>query len=178
MNQTGAPAVPEYDATNQQAAPQPMEEIPSYPGEAAQYIPQETYVPPVTTQEQYATIFAPKVEQAPAPSLYNAPEAQIVPQSKTPELQTNLTYQTREGERFFSNPELGQSTFKGGVTSTQLVSKVAGYYTVNQGLVADPKSGLLQQTAQTGDPTQAVTWQSTLLFKILQAFWSALGISK
>ena len=106
MNQTGAPAVPEYDATNQQAAPQPMEEIPSYPGEAAQYIPQETYVPPVTTQEQYATIFAPKVEQAPAPSLYNAPEAQIVPQSKTPELQTNLTYQTREGERFFQTQNL------------------------------------------------------------------------
>lgn len=176
MNQAG---VPIKESEQPIVGEQQVNEIPSYPG-AEQYQPQaEPYLPRVN--EQYTPPTLPNLEKQKAPEkvdLYNSPENQTVPQSQTPELQTAITPETtRSGERVFSNPELGQSTFKGGVTSQQLVSKVAGYYTVQQGLVSDPKSGLLQQTATSGDPASATTWQSTILFKILQAFWAALGIN-
>ncbi len=173
MNLPGAP-VKEYDQMSD--IPQPAE-IPSYPVGAEQYVP-----------GQEATEIQPQQYVAPKPQVETFRPAEIksnttiesvkeVQESKTPELQTQVTVETtRSGERIFVNPELGQSTFKGGVTSQQLVSRVGGYYTVQQGFTADPKSGLIQQTATTGDPTNGSTWQASLLFKILQAFWSALGI--
>jgi hypothetical protein len=162
-----------------------VNEIPSYPLAQEQYIPvpeQQVAQPKPAEQYVYPPLRA-KVEQMPtqnteAQSYYSVPEAQEVPVSKVPELQTQLDYKTtKEGERVFNNPDLGQSSFKGGVTSQQLVSKVAGYYTVNQGLIADPHSGLLQQTAKTGSATQATTWQAVVLLKILQAFWRSMGIA-
>jgi hypothetical protein len=161
-------------------------EIPAYPGATG-----EEYTPEQVTETTEATVSA-QPEYKPIPqlvpetrlqskesvNLYNSPEQVTIPQSRTPELQTNIAPETsRSGERIFVNPELGQATFAGGVTSQQLVSKVAGYYTVQQGLISDPKSGLLQQSAATGDPASATTWQATILYKILQAFWGILGIS-
>lgn len=160
-------------------------EIPAFPGATTEeYTPgqvseSEEAVVPVQVEYQPVRQPAPEapVLQKESVNLYNSPEQVTIPQSRTPELQTNIVPETsRSGERIFVNPELGQSTFSGGVTSQQLVSKVAGYYTVQQGLVSDPKSGLLQQTASTGDPASATTWQATILFKILQAFWGILGI--
>jgi len=180
MNQPGV-LVPEHEQTNQG---QPMSEIPSYPSveQEQQYIPgQEAAPTPVIPYEAPTTVTKNQSEIAPIPGgmdSYNPPEHVTIPQSKSPELQTNIAFETtREGERVFVNPELGQSTYKGGVTSQQLVSKVSGYYVVQQGLISDPKSGLLQQTATSGDPTSASTWQATVLYKILQAFWNILGIS-
>lgn len=200
MNQFG-PSPSSHESSPSIGGQQPMNEIPSFP------IAQETYVPaqpveqqrvaPVEQQvapieqpvamsaEQYTPVETPAPQNvesyAPAQveqQTYSVPEAQNVPVSEVPNLQTQLEYKTtREGERVFNNPNLGQTTFKGGVTTQQLVSKVAGYYTVNQGLINDPHSGLLQQTAQTGSPTQATTWQAVMLFKILQAFWKSLGLS-
>lgn len=171
MNQPGV-TIPEQQENTLTAG----NEIPSYPIEPEAYVPEAPYVPPMVERP-----IAPVVEQQRTPSsqeLYNAPERQHIPESKMPELQTQLRPETtRSGEKIFVNPELGQSTFKGGVSSSQLVSRVAGYYTVQQGLISDPKSGLLQQTATTGDPASASTWQATILYKILQAFWNILGIN-
>ncbi|PIY17344.1 hypothetical protein CO112_02295 [Candidatus Dojkabacteria bacterium CG_4_9_14_3_um_filter_150_Dojkabacteria_WS6_41_13] len=182
MNQAGAGVpVQEREQPNQG---QPMSEIPSYPGanQEQQYAPgQESASAPVIPYELPAVAAKPQSELAPIPAnmdSYNPPEHVTIPQSKSPELQTNIAFETtRAGERVFVNPELGQPTYRGGVTSQQLVSKVSGYYVVQQGLISDPKSGLLQQTATSGDPTSASTWQATVLYKILQAFWNILGIS-
>lgn len=172
------PGVPTTEHEQGQAV-QPMSEIPSYPG-AEQYQPQDAavYSPVVyeqVPQPQSSENLKKNTEQI---NLYNTPEQHNIPQSSTPELQTPIVPETtRSGEKIFVNPELGQSTFKGGVTSTQMVSKVSGYYTVQQGLISDPKSGLLQQTATTGDPTNGTTWQASILFKILQAFWNLFGVN-
>lgn len=175
MNQVGVP-IKELEQLNNE---QQLTEIPSYPGEETYQPQQETYSP--STNEQYVPIQTQTLESKKMSghvNLYNTPENQTITESSTPELQTNISIETTlSGEKkIFVNPELGQSSFHGGITSQQLVSKVAGYYTVHQGLVSDPKSGLLQKTANSGDPTSATTWQSTMLFKILQAFWAALGI--
>jgi len=163
---------------------QPLAEIPAYPGsQSADFQPDQTENTSVNTTPIPEMPMPQRVPEQPAKTteqanLYNAPEQVTIPQSRTPELQTNIAPETtRSGEKVFVNPELGQATFSGGVTSQQLVSRVAGYYTVQQGLISDPKSGLLQQTATTGDPSSATTWQATVIFKILQAFWNILGIS-
>lgn len=172
---TFRPGETSYEESTKGQAPVPSE-IPEYP------VSQEEYIPVPQAQQEYQqqpvarTEYAPQHQEiAPQPVLQ---VEETVPQSSTPELQTPIErYTSREGELAFRNMELGQSTFKGGVTSQQLVSKISGYYTVNQGLVNDPHSGLLKQTASSGDPSQATTWQATMLFKILQVFWKALGIS-
>lgn len=194
MNSIGGPTTAYENQPQQQNTP--VAEIPAYPV-SVDVVPQppqaevtytqqtqeqSTYVPQVQETYTYQPAQVEQIPQPPQPeqqvNLYNKPEQQVVPQSTQPELQTPLEYRTtREGERFFVNPEEGQATFKGGVTTTQLVSKVSGYYTVTQGLVNDPHSGLLQQTAQSGDPTQATTWQATMLYKVLMAFWKALGLA-
>lgn len=170
MNQPGI-AIPEQQENSQPH----MNKIPSYPVDATPYIPEASYAPTAVERS------VPQIDRTKVPStqeLYNSPERQHIPESKTPELQTQLRPETtRSGEKVFVNPELGQSTFKGGVSSSQLVSRVAGYYTVQQGLISDPKSGLLQHTATTGDPSSASTWQATILYKILQAFWNILGVN-
>lgn len=183
MNQTGVP-VPEHEQAYQA---QPMAEIPSYPGAEQEqaYTPGQEVAPaPSIAYEPPKTpVGSTRVEQdttsAEGVDLYNSPNHLSVPQSQSPELQTDIAFErTRSGEKVFVNPELGaQATYKGGITSQQLFSKVSGYYVVQQGLVSDPKAGLLQQTAHSGDPTNASTWQATILYKILQAFWSFLGVS-
>lgn len=182
MNTIGGPNTGYENQPQGQTLPA---EIPAYPVAEQEFVPQPPVVETSQPRQEAYTYQPPRVEQVPHPpqpeqavDLYNTAERQTIPQSSQPELQTPLEYTTtREGERMFVNPELGQSTFKGGVTSTQLVSKVSGYYTVSQGLVNDPRSGLLQQTAQAGDPTQATTWQATMLYKVLMAFWKALGLA-
>lgn len=176
MNQPGTPII-ENEQPSVNGAVQ-NGEIPAFPGSADSYQPgQET----TESTPSYSPAVLPRIEATipyETPKVVETqPEEPKIQESKMPELQTNISFETsKSGERVFVNPDLGQSTFKGGVTSQQLVSKVAGYYTVHQGLVSDPKSGLLQQTSSSGDPTSATTWQATILYKILQAFWSALGL--
>lgn len=184
MNQPG-PTPQEFEQAGPDA--QVQGEIPAFPGATSEeYSPGQVSEPiematPTPTHVEYQPVLQltpeAQVQQKESVSPHNSPEQVTIPQSRLPELQPNIVPETtRSGERIFVNPELGQATFSGGVTSQQLVSKVAGYYTVQQGLISDPKSGLLQQTATTGDPASATTWQATILFKILQAFWGILGI--
>jgi len=181
MNQVGAP-IPDLEKPAGEGV-QPSE-IPSYPGATSEeYVPEQEggaqTVVELPAQYEQQSQYIPEIvpQKNKSVDFYNAPEQAAIPQSKTPELQTNISIETtRAGERVFANPELGQATFSGGVTAQQLVSKVAGYYTVQHGLINDPKSGLLQQSARTGDPASATTWQATILYKILQAFWDILGI--
>ncbi|MCC7303990.1 hypothetical protein IT418_01070 [bacterium] len=169
MNPHGGATINEHENVAQDG----VSEIPSFPVSSEQFQPAQEV-------ERYKPNVVPKVEVM-TPSVEPSEQSrnqESVPGSQMPELKTDLVIETtKSGERIFVNPELGQSTFRGGVTSQQLVSKVAGYYTVQHGLISDPKTGLLQQTATSGDPASASTWQATVLYKILQAFWSALGIS-
>ncbi|WKZ23560.1 MAG: hypothetical protein QY312_02225 [Candidatus Dojkabacteria bacterium] len=159
-------------------------EIPAYPienAEAAFASPGHAEgAPDSSSRETFLPQLQPKQPESPRKpdaATEQTPERVEVSESKTPELQTPLTPDTsREGEKRFINPELGQATFSGGVTTQQLTSRVSGYYTVTQGLINDPKSGLLQQTATSGDPTNGTVWQSVILLKALRALWKLLGL--
>lgn len=154
-----------------------MAEIPSYPVEAPPISPEQAYIPsaPQPVEEQYVP---PVVEQPHVQETIQPQEVIRTPQfveAEKPE-ESDVPSAVGDGENAFRNPELGQSSFAGGVTPTQVTSRVGGY-AVSSAVVNDPHSGLLQRTASSGDPTKAGTAQSMILMKILQAFWKILGIN-
>jgi len=156
---------------------QTFDEVPAYPT-GGEYVPVAPVQQP-QTEQVYAPPNARETVSTTTEQLNATPileQVGSVPQSKTPEMYTNIERDTsKEGELAFRNVELGKATFAGGVTTQQLVSQVSGYYNVNQGLVADPSSGMLKKTANKGDPTNGTTWQATVLLKILQTLWKVLG---
>lgn len=159
-------------------------EIPAYPVEQVPVSPEQAYIPsaPEPAQEQYQPSFQ-MPERAPIQQPVEQRPESVEQQPVTVERdtpfgspETAAAPASSEGENAFQNLELGKSTFPGGVTATQLVSRVGGY-PVSTAMVSDPHSGLLQQTAQTGDPTLATVWQTSILKKTLEAILRMLGLN-
>lgn len=159
----------EQNLNNQISNP---DEIPSYPVDMEQT--------PGTEIVQQPNISIPEqtpINTTPTTEIYK-PSIEVIHSSETPQMVETFTPEVKAGEAAMINPNIGTQGIQGrtGVTTQNLVSAIGGYYPVNTGLVSNPHSGLLAQTANHGDPKQATVWQAAILLKAYQTLLKILGI--